>query len=70
MSVDESEPTLNNNNNNNCSSNSATNSAASTSYAFNQPMHTFGMAQNTMTFTKSTQTTAIEMTSVGTQTDE
>lgn len=69
MSVDESEPILSSNNNSSCSD-LATNSAETMSYAFNQTMHPFGMAQNTMTFTKSTQTTAIEMTSVGTQTDE
>lgn len=46
------------------------NSTATTTYALNQTMQSIGLAQNAMTFTKSTQTTAIEMTSVGTQTDE
>lgn len=66
MSIDESEPIL--------AVNSASMNAAATaiitSYALNHPMQSIGMAQNAPTFTKSTQTTAIEMTSVGTQTDE
>lgn len=61
MSVDESEPIQNSGNNN---------ALATTHNAPNQKMQSICMAQNTTTFTKSTQTTAIEMTSVGTQTDE
>lgn len=68
MSVDESEPILTANG---ASGNgSATATATVTSYALNHPMQSIGFTQNTVTFTKSTQTTAIEMTSVGTQTDE
>lgn len=66
MSVDESEPILAANG----TTANASVSATVTSYALNHPMHSIGLAQNTATFTKSTQTTAIEMTSVGTQTDE
>lgn len=77
MSVDESEPIQSSSSSNSSSSssnssdsNSATKNVISTSYAINQTMQSFDLAQNMMTFTKSTQTTAIEMTSVGTQTDE
>lgn len=66
MSIDESEPILAVNS----ASVNATATATITSYALNHPMQSIGMAQNAPTFTKSTQTTAIEMTSVGTQTDE
>lgn len=66
MSIDESEPILAANS----ASVNATATATITSYALSHPMQSIGMAQNSPTFTKSTQTTAIEMTSVGTQTDE
>lgn len=70
MSIDESEPILAANSASVKATVTATATATITSYALNHPMQSIGMAQNAPTFTKSTQTTAIEMTSVGTQTDE
>lgn len=85
MSVDESEPILHSSHQNDLTRvNTASMSTTTSNYAaINQMTHNaIGLAQNhltaataastitTPTFTKSTQTTAIEMTSVGTQTDE
>lgn len=76
MSVDESEPMPCSNRNDTPTIDSASMStSASPCAAINQLVHTQDMSAaatvaTSSTFTKSTQTTAIEMTSVGTQTDE
>lgn len=70
MSVDESEPIRNDT----PTIDTVSMSTSTSNYAaINQTVHTQNMSATagaSSTFTKSTQTTAIEMTSVGTQTDE